>query len=139
MKIEDIRKGNHLSYEKTTHIVIGVLEDRIYSWWLKDGEPQIDYIKKDCSGVKVPNPYIDIIDRYEPIELNEGKILRLGFRQQGNRNLWIKDKISLVINTVEKEVMVGFKDLSNVLYHTTFKIKYVHQLQNIINDLEGEE
>lgn len=69
MKKEDIKIGNFLYYENTTHIVSGLNDDYIYSWWIKEGKPVIEWKE---NGEK--NPYIDIISHYEPITLTESFI-----------------------------------------------------------------
>ena len=46
MKTQELRIGNYLYYEHTTHIVSGVHGNKVYSWWVKDGEPVIEYEAK---------------------------------------------------------------------------------------------
>ena len=76
MKSQDLRIGNYLYYEHTTHIVSGVHGNKVYSWWVKDGEPVIEYEAKDISGTQVENPYIDVISQYEPIPLTEEWLIK---------------------------------------------------------------
>lgn len=71
MKSTDLRIGNYVYYEHTTHIVSGVHENRVYSWWVKDGQPVIEYEAKDISGTQEENPYMDLISQHEPIPLTE--------------------------------------------------------------------
>jgi hypothetical protein len=42
MKESDLRIGNYVYYEHTTHIVDGIYENKVYSWWVKNGEPVIE-------------------------------------------------------------------------------------------------
>ena len=63
MKTQELRIGNYLYYEHTTHIVSGVHGNRVYSWWVKDGEPVIEYEAKDISNIKQRNKWIkDLYD-----------------------------------------------------------------------------
>ena len=79
MEPQELRIGNYIYYEHTTHIVSGVHGNRVYSWWVKDGEPVIEYEAKDISGTQVEAPYMDVISQYEPIPLTEEWLLKLGF------------------------------------------------------------
>ncbi len=81
MKATELRIGNYVYYEHTTHIVSGIHGNKVYSWWVKDGEPIIEYEAKDISGTQVENPYIDVISQYEPIPLTEEWLIKLGFEK----------------------------------------------------------
>jgi hypothetical protein len=83
---------------------------------------------------------------FEPIPLTEEWLLKFGFKQQGNRKIWIKDRLCVVYESyidlsnkpIPAAFYIGFKDLGNVVFHTTLKVDYVHTLQNAFF-LTGEE
>ena len=130
MKATELRIGNYLYYEATTHVVSGILGNRVYSWWVKDGKAVIEYETKDVGGAQVENPYIDNINRYEPIPLTEEWLLKFGFKSKSygygdsEWKQWNNGKITLN----------GFREtLSGV------DCEYIHQLQNLYFALTGEE
>lgn len=80
------------------------------------------------------------------IPLTEEWLSKLGFKQQGNRKMWVRDRVCVVLESytdlsgkaMPEAFYIGFKDLGNVLFHTTLKVEYVHTLQNAFA-LTGEE
>jgi hypothetical protein len=80
------------------------------------------------------------------IPLTEEWLLKFGLKQQGNRKMWTKDRVCVVLEAytdlsgkpTPEAFYIGFKDLGNVLFHTTLKVEYVHTLQNAFA-LTGEE
>lgn len=60
--------------------------------------------------------------------------------------MWVKDRLCVVYETyldlsnkpIPAAFYIGFKDLGNVVFHTTLKVDYVHTLQNAFF-LTGEE
>ena len=81
-----------------------------------------------------------------PIPLTEEWMERFGFIRQGNRNMWVKDKLCIELKelpNIRGEFIegwyIGLKDLGNVLFHSFMKIEHVHQLQNLYFALKGEE
>jgi hypothetical protein len=85
-------------------------------------------------------------ENFNPIPLTEEWLLRFGFKRQGNRNMWVKGKVCVVLENYRdlsgkltgEKFYIGFKDLGNVIFHTTFECPYVHTLQNAFA-LTGEE
>lgn len=75
---------------------------------------------------------------FDPIPLDEFWILELGFKRLGNRKMWVKGNVCVVLmdyndisRKTEGEVFfIGFKDMGNAVYHTQFELPYVHNLQN---------
>lgn len=131
MKAQELRIGNYVYYEHTTHIVSGIHGNKVYSWWVKDGQPVIEYEAKDISGTQVENPYIDVISQHEPIPLTEEWLEKFGFQKNITTDLYptfsynilnINDGIVYVLN-----------------YGFITHIKYLHQLQNLYFALTGEE
>lgn len=135
MKSTDLRIGNYVYYEHTTHIVSGIHGNRVYSWWVKDGEPVIEYEAKDVSGTQVENPYMDVVSQYEPIPLTEEWLLKFEFwTSDWDIHLTLRKQVldsSLVYDKDNKTFDLG--DLLNI------KIEYVHQLQNLYFVLTGGE
>lgn len=135
MKSTDLRIGNYVYYEHTTHIVSGIHGNRVYSWWVKDGEPVIEYEAKDVSGTQVENPYMDVVSQYEPIPLTEEWLLKFEFwTSDWDIHSTLRKQVldsSLVYDKDNKTFDLG--DLLNI------KIEYVHQLQNLYFVLTGGE
>lgn len=135
MKTSDLRIGNYVYYEHTTHIVSGVHGNKVYSWWVKHGEPVIEYEAKDVSGTQVENPYMDVVSQYEPIPLTEEWLLKFEFwTSDWDIHSTLRKQVldsSLVYDKDNKTFDLG--DLLNI------KIEYVHQLQNLYFVLTGGE
>lgn len=97
-------------------------------------------IQEDCFYVENEEKerYKNTSSLLEPIPLTDEWLKRLGLKRLGNRNMWIKDNICVVLeshndlggNPTKERFYIGFKDLSNVLYHTTIPCDHVHTLQN---------
>lgn len=89
---------------------------------------------------------IEDFSDFQGIPLTEEWLIKLGFKQQGNRKMWTKDRVCVVLEAytdlsgkpTPEAFYIGFKDLGNVLFHTTLKVEYVHTLQNAFA-LTGEE
>ena len=138
MKSQDLRIGNYLYYEHTTHIVSGVHGNKVYSWWVKDGEPVIEYEAKDISGTQVENPYIDVISQYEPIPLTEEWLIKLGFEKLTDSNDGFKNTTYTYTKGISFIVYFDGVRLSTNFWMGNEK-HYVHQLQNLFYVLSGEE
>ena len=132
MEPQELRIGNYIYYEHTTHIVSGVHGNRVYSWWVKDGEPVIEYEAKDISGTQVEAPYMDVISQYEPIPLTEEWLLKLGFKKNITTDLY---------PTFSYDILNVNDDIVYVLNYgfVNRRFKYVHQLQNLYYTLSGKE
>lgn len=123
LKISDLKIGNYILHEPT----IDDWEEIIIS--------PVTLIQFDTSP-----------DSFAPINLTEEWLLKFGFIRQGNRKMWIKGKVCVVLeNYVDlhrkftgERFYIGFKDLGNVIFHTTFECPFVHTLQNTYS-LTGEE
>jgi hypothetical protein len=131
MKESDLRIGNYVYYEHTTHIVDGIYENKVYSWWVKDREPVIEYEMKDVGGAMVKNPYRDAVNQYEPIPLTEEWLIKLGFEKNITTDLYPTFSYDIV------NVNDGIVYVLN--YGFVNHIKYVHQLQNLYFTLTREE
>jgi hypothetical protein len=107
--------------------------NNIYSWWVKDGEPVIEYEAKDVSGTQVENPYMDVISQYEPIPLTEEWLLKFGgtYKSYGyGDNEWKSWNIN----------GFPFRQNGNGITFTLGDndIDYVHELQNLFYVLKKE-
>ena len=138
MKANELRIGNYLYYEHTTHIVSGVHGNRVYSWWVKDGEPVIEYEAKDISGTQVENPYMDVISQYEPIPLTEEWLIKFGFEKLTDSNDGFKNTTYTYRKGISFIVYFDGVRLSTNFWMGNEK-HYVHQLQNLFYVLSGEE
>ena len=157
MKANELRIGNYVIYECTTHIVYELNNRSISSWWVKDGKPKIEKIQKDVSGVLVLYPYFDMEDEYDPIPLTEEWLWEFGFVKENIKpvsknhgsffSMYVDDyKYSFAYANFRDDW--GFyhsytdacdeKD-NNKFDAISFGIKYVHQLQNLYFALTGEE
>jgi hypothetical protein len=141
METNELRIGNYVYYEHTTHVVSGVHGNIVYSWWVKDGKPVIEYEAKDSSGTQVENPYMDVVSQYEPIPLTEEWLEKLGLTKSTLDNdfepnepkwySWIKGAFNLEI---QENSEIWFEVYSHYIH-----VKWVHQLQNLYFALTGEE
>lgn len=147
MKASELRIGNYVYYEHTTHIVSGVHENKVYSWWVKDGEPVIEYKAKDISGTQVENPYMDVVSQYKPIPLTEEWLLRFGFVNidKGNNNfITYTDSehnyyLQIDVRRKDGKYLILDNSFDDLRAFSMIDIEYVHQLQNIYYCLTGEE
>ena len=150
MTQNELRIGNYVYYEHTTHVVSGVHGNSVYSWWVKDGKPVIEYEAKDSSGTQVENPYIDVVRRYEPIPLTEEWLGKLGLIKRNQTEelpeelqqpdidedgdiwyTWVKGVFNLEIQSNGE---IWFEVYSHYKH-----IKWVHELQNLYFALTEEE
>jgi hypothetical protein len=150
METKELRIGNYVYYEHTTHVVSGVHGNSIYSWWVKDGKPVIEYEAKDSSGTQVENPYMDVVSQYKPIPLTEEWLEKLGLIKRNQTEelpeelqqpdidedgdiwyTWVKGVFNLEIQSNGE---IWFE-----LYSHYKHIKWVHELQNLYFALTEEE
>ena len=150
MTQNELRIGNYVYYEHTTHVVSGVHGNSVYSWWVKDGKPVIEYEAKDSSGTQVEAPYIDVVSQYEPIPLTEEWLEKLGLIKRNQTEelpeelqqpdidedgdiwyTWVKGVFNLEIQSNGE---IWFE-----LYSHYKHIKWVHELQNLYFALTEEE
>jgi hypothetical protein len=99
-----------------------------------------------AKGFEIDDYDGESLDVVRPIQLTEEWLLKFGFIRQGGRNMWVKDKLCIELKelpNIRGEFIqgwyIGLKDLGNVLFHSFMKIESVHQLQNLIHALTGEE
>ena len=146
LKLEELRVGNYLDYERTTHVVISIGSEYggalIRTWWVdpKTNTPVIEKYEQDGSL----NPYYDFLSHHEgiPITIEELKRLDLQYdeniinKEFGSNYDYIFYSGSVRIRFFEDEMTLytqgdGIKSI--------VKIKYIHELQNLIYALYKKE
>lgn len=132
MDVIELRIGNYIMYEQTTHIVTAIDEKKIHSWWVKDGKPVIEYHKKDVGGTDGLNPYFDSIENYKPILLTREWMLNFGFELFAFG--WELNGF-LVNMDVSDGKLIYWATLYDGKY---ISFEYVHTLQNFF-DLTSEK
>ena len=145
MKASELRIGNYVYYEHTTHIVSGVHGNKVYSWWVKDGEPVIEYEAKDISGTQVENPYMDVVSQYKPIPLTEEWLLKFGFVNidKGNNDfITYTDSehnyyLQIDVRKKDNKYVILDNSFDDLRAFSMIDIQYVHQLQNLYFALYG--
>ena len=157
MKATELRIGNYVIYECTTHIVCEISDKGISSWWVKKNKPVIEKIKEDIGGKEVPYPYFDGEKEYDSIPLTEEWLLKFGFKKENVKTvskyhgsyfsmLFCDYKYSFAYADFRYDW--GFyhsytdacdKKDNNKFDFISCGIKYVHQLQNLYFALTGEE
>ena len=117
---KDLRIGNYINYEQTTHRIIELSEDTCTSEWNK---------------AERPDPYTHPYSEITGIPLTEKWLLKLGMIN--NSNEW---------SIKSKEITFILENFNNKYYYTggegvilSEPINYVHQLQNLCKAITGEE
>ena len=118
MKIEELRIGNLVNYEQTTHKIISIESETnmTKSVWMSS-----PYLVKDT--------YYHDISELKPIDLSEQAVLNLGFRRL--------DKYTFVC----KGVFIYHRKRGFVFGSVNRKciLKSIHHLQNLYFALKQEE
>ena len=138
MKASDLRIGNLVEYNGITF--------QVYS--IQSPEPMQDERFSDKYLVTLSGDGLITvtIDEIKPITLTEEWLAKFSLSQQGKRPMWVKGKVCVVLARyldlkgylTDKKFYIGFKDLGNVIFHTTIECEHVHTLQNAVA-LIGEE
>ena len=127
MKANELRIGNFIIYEKTTHYVSGITHNTVFSHWHKDAE--------------MVDEYMDIIDYYDPIQLTEEWLMKFGFIDRkiliGCLCFMEIDIDGTDFNIFIRQGNIENEDTDLILLDEP--ILYVHQLQNLYFALTGEE
>jgi hypothetical protein len=120
MKAEDLRVGNYINYEQTTHELVSLNKDYCSSIWLRD---------KNKIKLLTNHSYKSI----KPIPLTEQWLIDFGYEYSEGREIessgfeeWYKDGVFLGNYNNEHYIIEMFDQ-----YGINTPIKHVHQLQNI--------
>jgi len=113
---KELRLGNYVMYEQTTHVVTSMSRTLIETHW--DGGTE---------------SYIHLPEELDPIPLTEEVLLRCGFEKLSGR-YWLGGYPSGF------SISDKFDDINmiNSMYHDV-KVSYLHELQNIVKMLTGKE
>lgn len=106
---EELRIGNYVNYEQTTHVVEALLRNFCISEW------------KDATE---SNPYHHPYSHLKGIDLTDDLILRLGFKRFGNDFSF-------------KGVVIHKRKRGYIINTKVPEMKYVHQLQNYFYATRG--
>jgi hypothetical protein len=126
MKNTELRIGNLINYEQTTHIIETLNQEYCTSKWIDDD---------------ICNPYVHNYDNIEPIPLTEEWLIKIGSTKHESAPCkWYQLRNSYI------EIQY-YVDKSNgksgwVLFDKETEMKamiYVHQLQNLYFALTNEE
>jgi hypothetical protein len=126
LSVDELRIGNFIDWERTTHIVTGLLKTkdksygRIYSNWFKGLDEK---------------PYIGPDNQHLGIWLYDEYLLMFGFKYLDVVNIWLKDDVYLELLSYDSKVFAI--SVNNTL--TTATVEFVHELQNLWFALKGEE
>lgn len=132
MNPTELRLGNFIDYEATTHMITGLGESTCNSKWL--GYPE--------------DIYLHSYSELKPIVLTEEWLVKFGFELKAKEfNFWGKNgwHISNTNGSFQKDtgdVIVQeewYLFIADKPVHMLPKIQYVHQLQNLYFSLTGEE
>lgn len=127
INIKQLRLGNYVMYEHTTHVVTGLQGGMVWSRWINGTEPYI------CSP-----------EALDPIPLTEEVLLKCGFVQKGSlfgigfldTTYWYnRENHILYIEYTDSP----FVEDEGTRYPVSSQIKHLHTLMNAIYDLTGEE
>ena len=120
---QELRLGNLVEYEKTTHVITGIITDKILSRWIKQPVTEHDYA---CHFSEISE-----------IPLTEEWLVKMGseikFHPAGDGSYY-----SYTINGVQI-TWGGSGEYRFVFRNNICSIKYVHQLQNLFRCLCGKE
>jgi hypothetical protein len=118
LRAQELRIGNYVNYEQTTHVIHQLTNSICGSYWHKSN---------------ASDSYAHTYDEIKPIPLTEEWLERFGFERLGNGfEFWESSVFN--IEFIRNHWHISYT--SNVL---CTHIKYVHQLQNLYFALTGEE
>ena len=125
IQANELRIGNWVNYEQTSHIVTGIKNNVIWSRW-KGQENDED-------------EYLDDFDNYKPIPLSPEILGKCGFVRYNNTWELVSDKNERY--GVWCFTIYDYRE-SGYNYNSAefpVKLNYLHQLQNLYFALTGEE
>ena len=126
MKTSELRIGNIINYEATTHIVKGIKEDIVYSYWHKDDR------RLDLFGSH--------ISEHKPIKITEEWLLKLGFNKCNYKTVYHAPNSTIFLLNGRAVKHYKRQDVEYFrMVREDVNIKYIHELQNLVFALTGVE
>ena len=125
MKLNELRIGNLVNYEQTTHVVTGITGISVHSKWYKAPDEE---------------DYVDYIENYKPIPLTRELLYAAGFQEVPHFTVlkslvlpYKKNQFSIGGLGTANETMFYKEDNDVVTIHNYdyHGILHLHQLQNI--------
>ena len=132
IKANELRIGNYVNYEQTTHLITGVNIDYSISVWVDKENQEFLYQHQN--------------NELKPIPLTEEWLIKFGFEKYSTKSeFYCLDSTSIYEGTLNYNYKNNFISLSgmNDDYHEELilvkPMLYVHQLQNLYFALTNEE
>lgn len=124
MKASELRIGNFVDFEKTTHIIDEIGSTIVRSHW------------NGADRNAESNDYLCTINEIKPIPLTEKWLLKFGFEKHYGNVLSLETE-TLLIEWIDSKIYLTCGVCAEV--GKEMPIKSVHQLQNLYFALTGEE
>ncbi len=131
MKLNELRIGNYIDYERTTHVVTGIKNNIIWSRWIKQSDDEDDYFDDE--------------DNHQPIPLTPEILEKAGFGVPVDLSLnSTASTLSKIIGEFNISCLFDFDgaiqvEIGDNAGSIAVIINFVHQFQNIVYYLTGEE
>ena len=132
MEARELRVGNYINYEQTTHIITNIGLECSLSLWMSDDDKHEEIFYH-------ANKYL------KPIPLTEKWLLKFGFSNMiVNEDYYVKPiDGEMTLNGEDFIFSLKWKrmavDLDPFITCIGFEINHVHQLQNLYFALTGKE
>lgn len=125
LKPQDLRIGNYINYEQTTHVVAELHNDKLIHHWLN--HPSDGYVTKYNQILSIP--------------LTRMELERLGFEENEeliiDQKAYLDDSNFFVESVGDDYWLSEFVNKSKITRYV--KIDFVHELQNMYYYLTKEE
>lgn len=124
LKPQDLRIGNYINYESTTHVVAELHEDKLIHHWWKNATD--GYVTKYNQILSIPLTHIEL-DRLGFEEKEKGYFADSNFfLSEFNDDFWLCELIGE--NNIMRYIRVDFvHELQNIYYlYTKKELKYIN-------------
>ena len=125
MEVQELRIGNLVNHEQTTHVIKSIGGSRVSSVWIRGTDKDV---------------YNSSIKHIKPIPLTAEWLVRFGFERKDkivNEDVYIKGSLGIF---PDYNIVVYYVETCKDGSHTIpIVLKHVHQLQNFYFALTGEE
>ena len=118
----DLRIGNHIDYERTTHIVESLDKEGLVHRWHKMPFDELS----NCYDTNYKN--------IEPIPLTKELLIKCGFTKSGSFRYYIRD-----IDNLFLQIFFELYFVDNIISYNNQPISYLHDLQNLYYVLYKKE